>query len=1265
LQVYPDSGPLAPFVPEALLARLARPIDVLEETVDCTVVFADVSGFTRLSERLARRGYEGDEQLVDLINACFTALLAEAYGRGGSLVKFGGDAMVLLFYDQERDQEHALRACCAAAAMRRRLREVGRVRAGDSNVVLRMSVGVHSGEYALFVVGGSHREVVLGGPGTTEVVALEAAASAGQILLSRKTAGMLPRSCVGEQAGPGVLLARSPTACEWKAPVGLPTPSADVVERFLPVAVRAHLLTGSTAPEHRTAAIAFLHFGGLDEVIAREGPAGAGSLLDEVVRLVQDAVERYDVCFLDSDIASDGVKIRLSAGAPRVVGDDEERMLLALRHIVERRTPLPVRAGVHRGPVFTAQVGPPYRRWYAVMGDTVNVAARLMAKAPPGRVYATGEVLRGARTSFAQINLKPLVVKGKSHPVHAWDVGPPTRGASEGAIRLELPLVGRRSELDQLRAAIERARRGSGTLIELVGETGSGKSRLLAEASKIGMGMTELRAGCEVYTRDTPYSVCRGLLRQLLGVDSDASERVVADRLRAEIEAEHPDLVPWLSLIAIVLDVAIPPSAEVEQLAEASRAAKLHEVVLGALGRALVVPTIVEVEQAHLMDAASAALFRALALELESSAWVVVITRRDVDGGLVLTDRPHHRVELGPLSREDVHALAASTLDAAHVPPHVVELAVERSGGSPQFLLDLLAAAGDGNPDRLPDSVEAAAMARIDALDRADGAVVRRAAVLGTSFDPRNLTDVLAPDTPLPDDRFWDRLSAVFAREGDGGVRFRRPALQEVAYRSLPFKLRRQLHKAVGMSLEQEQARGLDPALAVLSNHFALAGDYARAHRYAMLAAKRATERFSHADAAQLYRRAIDSGRAADAADAPALAEAWERMGEALRSAGEPAAASRALTEARRLLRHDPVANARLCDRHADVASRSAALTAAVRWLMRGFRALDDVDSADATALRAKMRSRLGGVRNRQGRWSEAVATCRQAIAEAESVGELSALAHALYSLDWALVESGRPNEATNSWRALEIYRQLGDPEHELIVLNNLGMFAYFDGRWDDAIALYRRARACGERSGRPADVAFVDCNVGEILSDQGHLDEAEEYLQRARRVWSGTREAQAVAFIDVLLGRLEVRRGDRDEGLPLIERSMDTLRRFSMHAYADFARALVAEAEAFAGDPQRALEIAGTEIESADRNRPLLQRAAGIALARLGQRDAARDELTVALRSARDRGAEYDIAATIDALATLDGADAEMLRERDQILEALKIVRLPGPAPA
>ena len=135
-----------------LLGRLLEPAERFAQMLEGTMVFADVSGFTKLSERLARTGKEGAEHLVDAINACFSALLGNAYDRGGSLLKFGGDAMLLWF----EGEEHVLRACAAAAEMRRSLREVGRIRAGRSDVVLRMSVGVHSGRYAMFLVGDSH-----------------------------------------------------------------------------------------------------------------------------------------------------------------------------------------------------------------------------------------------------------------------------------------------------------------------------------------------------------------------------------------------------------------------------------------------------------------------------------------------------------------------------------------------------------------------------------------------------------------------------------------------------------------------------------------------------------------------------------------------------------------------------------------------------------------------------------------------------------------------------------------------------------------------------------------------------------------------------------------------------------------------------------------------------------------------------------------------------------------------------------------------------
>jgi tetratricopeptide (TPR) repeat protein len=516
----------------------------------------------------------------------------------------------------------------------------------------------------------------------------------------------------------------------------------------------------------------------------------------------------------------------------------------------------------------------------------------------------------------------------------------------------------------------------------------------------------------------------------------------------------------------------------------------------------------------------------------------------------------------------------------------------------------------------------------------------------------------------LPEEGFWDRLSGVFAREPDGHMRFRRPAIQEVAYSSLPFKTRRELHMAVGLRLEHDAGRELDAEPAILSHHFSLAGDYSRAHRYAMAAAKRATDAFSHADAARLYRRAIDAGRAdGGVADSRSLADAWEQLGEALRNIGEPAPAIKALTEARRLSRNDPIAQARLCHRHAEVAERTEALTNAVRWLMRGFRSIEGIEGDEATAWRARMRSYLGSIRNVQGRRAEAISTCRQAIVEAESIGELSAVAHACYVLDYALVESGRPDEATNSWRALEIYEQLGDPEHEFLVLNNLGGIAYWGERWDEAVGLYRRAAECAERAGRPADAAMTDSNIGEIVFDQGHVDDAEAHFQRARRVLSATGDRQWVAYADALLARVMVRRGNYLEGLAMLEAAGAELRRFGMDAYADLAHAWIAEAEAFGGNPFRAMDIASQQLGANDRERPMLTRMAGIALARLGETKGAMRELDHSLRTARARGADYDVAATIDAMAAIDAVDSGLIEERDEILARLKVSRLPTPA--
>jgi tetratricopeptide (TPR) repeat protein len=583
---------------------------------------------------------------------------------------------------------------------------------------------------------------------------------------------------------------------------------------------------------------------------------------------------------------------------------------------------------------------------------------------------------------------------------------------------------------------------------------------------------------------------------------------------------------------------------------------------------------------------------------------------------------------------------------------------VERSGGSPEFLLDLLAAAVGGS-EVLPDNIETAAIARIDALDPDDRALVRRASVLGLRFSPDHLQHVLGTDMPQPDQKTWERLRGIFAVDPDGYIRFKRPALCEAAYDSLPFRLRRELHLAIARSLEHERDQQVDAEPAVLSLHFSRAGDHGRAWKYALVGAKRATSRFAHADASRLYRRAIEAGRASGASRA-ALAATWEQLGEALAKVGELSAAAHAFSSARRLSDGDPIVEARLYLRHGQLCQRTE-MSAAVRWMSRGLRRLEHVPGGEARVWRARLIAELGWIRQRQRRYREAERLCRQAIAEGEETGELRAQARACYTLDWALFELGKFDEVTHSARALEIYRKLGDIEQEASVLNNLGGFAYWRGRWQEAISLYREAGACRKRAGNIAEVAETDANVGEILSDQGHLEDAEVHLRRAHRMWSSTGHREGAAFANMLLGRLWVRLGRAQEGIVLLKATVLDMRRVGVGYYADLASALTAEAEALGGVAEHAVSMAGGLLDSGKSNVALLHRASAIALARMGDRDGARRELELSIAAARARGEDYELALALDVLGALGPVDPDRLAERDAIVARLGVVHPPA----
>jgi tetratricopeptide (TPR) repeat protein len=339
--------------------------------------------------------------------------------------------------------------------------------------------------------------------------------------------------------------------------------------------------------------------------------------------------------------------------------------------------------------------------------------------------------------------------------------------------------------------------------------------------------------------------------------------------------------------------------------------------------------------------------------------------------------------------------------------------------------------------------------------------------------------------------------------------------------------------------------------------------------------------------------------------------------------------------------------------------------------LYRGHREVEGVRGRNAAKQRAQLSVWYAAIRQGQGRPAEALKWCQLAIAEAEASGDRDALAHAYYIMDWARVTQGQSDGNEYSWKALAIYEEVDDLVGQALVLNNLGAWAYFEGRWVEARDLYERGRAAQEKAGDPVNAAFGTVNVGEILSDQGRLEEAETLFRQALRVWKASGDRTGVAFVLGQLGRVAARSGRFDEALELYEQAGAEFLEVGDRAGVVEMNARVAECFVLRGQPDQALPVAEEALAieeamgSVSLQAPLLHRVRGYALMQLGRLGECREALEESLNVAGRRRAEYEVGLTLRALVQLatleDCASPGTEEESMTILRRLGVISVPS----
>jgi len=899
----------ASFLPRTVAEQKlsGRPYRGAARFFDAAILMADIAGFTVLSESLSKPGKKGAEELTEIINRYFSSLLGTLFKYGGDLYRFSGDALLAVFRDDPQAKTiYDMRALQAALEVQGFMRDFAVLRTSVGDQRVGMHVAVHSGKVLMMELGDPHigLEHYLGGRTMHELAVLEDRSQAGDILVAKALARKLGKSLVieprpsGEQALTGLAIPVAPLDEARKAavPMRFEEEIASLIERIYALAPYLHgdLFQHIVADplrrfgegEHRRVSVLFLIAGGLDV----ERDAQAAEKLAERYRTVQHTVKNFGGVINKVDVTPDGDRVMILFGVPQAYEDHETRALICARELLAdpsvASSGLWQKAGCNAGHVFAGSVGSRIRQEFTVMGDEVNVAARLASLAQKGEILVSEKIKRRAKGSFVFSSRGATQVKGKAQPVDVLKVeGREEKPSLEGWVSESLALVGRTPELALLDEAIASALEGKGQIVSLVGEAGIGKSRLLRELLSRwqAKGGKVFSGNCQSFGNVLAYLPWISVLESCFGIEpGDAPDRKVK-KIEAGMVQVDPALSDWVPLLGEAL--GIPPGAGgmeekpmVKSLDAKLRRERLLDIVFQVLAaRSEKEPLCLALEDLHWMDAASFDLLNYVARNLEGKKILLALAYRPVEKKWEFMEKAYHReVRLRELGPTEVNQLISNLLQSPALPAELKDLVLAKTQGNPFFVEEVIktlrergAVNQEGGAWKLaaslsavevPDTIQGVLMSRIDRLAPADKAILQVAAVIGREFDFDILSGVYARRDQISQTLSeLTRLDLIL--QGEGGKKvylFKHVLTQEVAYESLAFARRHELHRAIGDTIERAHGETLDEHLGLLALHYSKGEVWDKALDYSVRAGDRAKKVYANEEALRFYDLALE-----------------------------------------------------------------------------------------------------------------------------------------------------------------------------------------------------------------------------------------------------------------------------------------------------------------------------------------------------------------------------------------------------------------------
>ena len=931
----------------------------------------------------------------------------------------------------------------------------------------------------------------------------------------------------------------------------------------------------SVSDERRVVTVVFADIVGFTSLSERLDP-------ERVKNLVDRCFERLAV-----DIAAFGGQVDKIVGdalvalfgAPIAHEDDAERAVrAALRmqetlrdEVAEIGQVLQIRVGVNTGEVLVGAMRAAGS--ITAMGDVVNTASRLQTSAEPGEVLVGPATHAATQSTIAYEVRGLLAAKGREEPVAMWRAVAPTSAPGYRARRIDVPLVGRDHELGLLRNATgtsithERA-----LMVLLLGDVGMGKSRLADEVSAWAEAThgTLVREGrCLPYGEANVWWPVADAIRDGLNVvegdDRDGARQAVQERVAAAMGRTTTDPEVGRTTDGLLTLLGHDAKSDADPATVREDAGRALAVYAEAITQQR--PLVLQMSDLHWADDAVLTMLDDIFSTLHHCPIVILATARPS-----LLDRWSPRpgrhntlvLHLDPLDRA-ASAQLLETLVGEPVPTEVSDVVLDRSGGNPFFLEELVSLLDNGSirsdSERmatLPDTLRGLVAARLDDLDPMARAVLQNASVIGQQGPVAGLREMGAATGEGTDvDTGLAQLVADEIMEVQDHLwRFRSDLVREVAYQTITKADRAKSHLGIANYLEDAVAtRRPRPVWVVdqLAHHYgaavALAAELGpmgraaafppdladQARRWVVEAAERARRDQAIPTALRLFGQALTLLGPPGAVPASEVARLHLARAEVATEAWDLATARSDVEAACELV--EPSDHPEVCaqalvvrgqieQQEGDVEAAVATLTEAAQQ----FQALDD-HAGRADALRQRGMAEIFG-----GRLADAEASAREALASFEEGGDRSGQGWALQNLAWIAFVTGRADEADRRLsQAIDLFSEVVDGRGLAWSLGLLSWVRFQQGRVVEASALGERVLEEARSRHDPWATAMMTLLVSLIRLWSGRTAEAVERADEARRLFESLGDAYGLGQARAVLGRALVMVGRVEDGFALL----------------------------------------------------------------------------------------------------------------------------------